>query len=84
MRGSRREQRRVIKQDRDLEASREAKPAVRRHFGPGTVLNILQWVRRDIARFTIEGEGIEVWCCPQPVIDEQTDSPHGSMTAGPA
>jgi hypothetical protein len=34
--------RRLVKQDRSFEAFRETRPAFRRQFGPGTVLNILQ------------------------------------------
>jgi len=67
--------RRVVKPDGDFDAYREVRPSVHRHFASGTVLNILQWVNPDTARFTIEGEGIEVWCCPQSVIDERTESP---------
>lgn len=67
--------RRVINPECDFEAFREAKPAVCRHFGPGTVLNVLQGVEPEIARFTIEGEGAEIWSCQQTVIDEQTKSP---------
>jgi hypothetical protein len=70
--------RRVIKQDGDLDAYREVRPEVHRHFASGTVLNILQSVKPDIARFTIEGEGIEGWCCPQSIIDERTESPQAA------
>jgi len=52
--------RRVVKPDGDFDAYREVRPSVHRHFASGTVLNILQWVNPDTARFTIEGEGIEV------------------------
>jgi hypothetical protein len=70
--------RRVIKQDGDLDAYREVRPEVHRHFASGTVLNILQSAKSDIARFTIEGEGIEGWCCPQSIIDERTESPQAA------
>jgi hypothetical protein len=71
--------RRVVKQGCGVEGCREIRPSVRRHFGPGTVLNILQWVQPEMARFTIEGEGIEVWSCPQSVLNEQTESPQRSV-----
>jgi hypothetical protein len=70
--------RRVIKPDGDFDAYREARPAVHRHFASGTVLNILQWIKPDTARFTIEGEDMEVWCCPQSVIDERSESPQAA------
>jgi hypothetical protein len=70
--------RRVIKQDAGFDAYREARPTVHRYFAPGKVLNILQWVNPEVARFTIEGEGIEVWCCPQTVMSEQTESPQAA------
>jgi hypothetical protein len=38
----------------------------------GAVLNILQWVREETARFTIEGEGADIWCCPRIVVEENT------------
>lgn len=66
--------RRVVKDECGLEAFRETRPTVRRHFPGGTVLNVLQWVKQEIARFTVEGEGIEVWCCPTAVFDENTVS----------
>ena len=68
--------RRIVKYE--FEAYREARPAVRRDFGSGAVLNILQWVKPETARFTVEGEGMEVWCCPQFLIDHKTESPEGS------
>jgi hypothetical protein len=70
--------RRVIKVASEVEAFRETRPTVRRRFQAGTVLNVLQWVTPDVARFTVEGEGIELWCCPQAVFDEQTESPERS------
>ena len=68
--------RRVIKDRCDIEAILEARPVKSRAFRAGTVLNLLQWVRPDTARFTVEGEGIDVWCCPQKVIDERSEAPH--------
>lgn len=67
--------RRVTKPTSEFEAYREARPGIRRRFQPGTVLNVLQWVNESIARFTVEGEGMEVWCCPQGLFDEHTEFP---------
>ena len=67
--------RRIISAERELEACREARPSIRRHFGAGAVLNVLQWVNPEIARFTVEGEGCEVWCCPQAIFYEDTEAP---------
>ena len=64
--------RRVVKNGFEFEAFREARPAVRRRFYGGTVLNLLQWVDSNIARFTVEGEGVENWCCPKSVFVERT------------
>jgi len=41
------------------------------------VLNVLQWVTADTSRFTVEGEGIEGWCCPKAVLYEQTIAAEG-------
>jgi hypothetical protein len=72
--------RRIIKAACELEAFRETRPMIRRRFQVGTVLNVLQRVNPTIARFTIEGEGIEGWCCPQSVFDEQTEFPTTSTS----
>jgi hypothetical protein len=64
--------RRIIKAESGVEAYREARPVVRRSFGPGAVLNRLQETERDISRFTIEGEGAETWCCPQTSFENST------------
>jgi hypothetical protein len=64
--------RRVIKDEMEFEAFRETKSTVRRLFHGSAVLNVLQWLKPDISRFTVEGEGIEVWCCPKTVPEEQT------------
>ena len=37
---------------------------MRRCMRPGTVLNRLQELDSEISRFTVEGEGAKVWCCP--------------------
>ena len=44
------------------------------------MINVLQWLNPEAARFTIEGEGIEVWCCPQSVVEEQTEPPQSALT----
>ena len=67
--------RRVIKWGCDVEAILEARPVKSRSFSAGTVLNILQWLQPETARFTIEGEGCDVWCCPQEVIEERSEGP---------
>jgi hypothetical protein len=70
--------RRVIKHGCEVEAILEARPVKSRSFSAGAVLNILQWVRPDTARFTIEGEGADVWCSPQEVIEERSAAPQTS------
>jgi hypothetical protein len=67
--------RRVIKHGCDVEAILEARPVKARSFSTGTVLNILQSVRPETARFTIEGEGADVWFCPQEVVEERSEGP---------
>ncbi len=64
--------RRIIKDESDLDAFRETRPTVRRRFYGGAVLNVLQSVTAGMCRFTVEGEGMEVWCCPKNILDEQT------------
>jgi hypothetical protein len=70
--------RRVVKNE--FEANLEVRPTTKRSFEPGVVLNILQSIRAEMARFTVEGEGIDGWCCPQQIIDEQTEVPQHSTT----
>jgi hypothetical protein len=65
--------RKIIKPESKIEAFREARPAIRSNFGPGTVLNLLQWVSPEMARFTVEGAGAEVWCCPQTLFQDCTE-----------
>src|ERR1041385_7501938 len=50
----------VVKAGCEFDALREARPAISRRFRAGAVLNVLQWVNPAMARFTVEGEGIEV------------------------
>lgn len=64
--------RRVVRPDARIEVSREARPETVRMLSVGAVLNILQWVREETARFTIEGEGADIWCCPRIVVEENT------------
>jgi hypothetical protein len=71
--------RRVVRSASELEAFRETRPAVTRRFEQGTVLNVLQWVNPATARFTVEGEGIESWCCPQELFEQQTEAPVAAM-----
>jgi hypothetical protein len=66
--------RRVSKGGSEFDAYRETRRSVVRRFQPGTVLNVLQWVTPEVARFTVEGEGIEVWCCPQTVFKDRTEA----------
>jgi len=72
--------RRVVKTACDVEACREIRPTTHRQFQSGTVLNILQWVTPEVARFTIEGEGVEIWCCPQAILNERTEAPERSLS----
>jgi hypothetical protein len=62
--------RRVVKET--FEVTREANPPKKRQLQPGHVLNILQWIRPEIARFTVEGEGAEVWVCERETIESLT------------
>jgi hypothetical protein len=71
--------RRVVKTACELEASREVRPGVNRRFGAGSVLNVLQWENPAVARFTVEGEGCEVWCSPQTAFEAHTESPEPSI-----
>jgi hypothetical protein len=65
--------RRIIKENHKFEAAREVNGSKNRRFEGRTVLNILQWVQPGIVRFTVEGEGAEIWSCPQAVVDENTE-----------
>jgi hypothetical protein len=63
-------ERRVVRTQFD--AIREANGVTTRQFRGGAVLNLLQWTRPDQARFTVEGEGAEIWFCPQSLLDKHT------------
>lgn len=73
--------RRVVRTASELQASRETRPAISRRFGAGSVLNVLQWLNPAVARFTVEGEGLEVWCCPQATFEERTESPEAAVSS---
>ena len=64
--------RRIVLEDRNLRASRERDGKLDRTLGGGAVLNILQWVRPGKARFTVEGEGAEIWTCEESDMDAST------------
>jgi hypothetical protein len=70
--------RRIVKNGCEFEAILEARPVKRRRFGEGMVLNILQWVQPETTRFTVEGEGSDVWYCPNELLDQQTEAPQHS------
>lgn len=64
--------RRTVRPNGNLSVCREVQPATSRMLDSGAVLNVLQWVKPETARFTVEGEGAEIWCCPQDELDQQT------------
>jgi hypothetical protein len=64
--------RRVVIDNRQLEIVREANARSTRTLRSGNVINILQMVRPGIARFTIEGEGADVWFCDQSTMEADT------------
>lgn len=66
--------RRVVRSDFRFDAKREARTDTKRQITGGAVLNILQWVHPGETRFTVEGEGAEVWLCDDQTIDKGTDS----------
>ena len=74
--------RRIIRDNCALEAKREANSRTARRLNGGVVLNVLQWHQRGVARFTIEGEGADVWFCDQAVFEQQTQST-ANAAAGP-
>lgn len=67
--------RRLIKTGCSIEAHREARPSIVRVFKAGTVLNMLQELKPETARFTIEGEGAENWYCAHALIEACAESP---------
>jgi hypothetical protein len=73
--------RRIVRKNSHFEATREANRATTRQFLEGTVLNILQWIRPGEARFTVEGEGAEIWVCEQATLNRFTDELSASRGA---
>jgi hypothetical protein len=64
--------RRIVREDRSLCAVRERDGKENRTLNPGVVVNLLQWVRPGEARFTVEGEGAEIWTCEESAVREAT------------
>ena len=64
--------RKIIAEGRRVDAIRETNTNTTRTLSAGSVLNMLQWVRPGLARFTVEGEGADVWFCDQLVIERNT------------
>ena len=64
--------RRIVMEDRNLHAVRERDGKQDRTFNGGAVVNLLQWVRPGEARFTVEGEGAEIWTCDESAVSEST------------
>ena len=66
--------RRIISEACNLEAIRERDKKQTRTLNGGAVLNMLQWVRPGEARFTLEGEGPEIWTCDESEVHRATGS----------
>jgi hypothetical protein len=64
--------RRIVLENRNLQAIRERDGKLDRTLSGGAVLNLLQWVRPGEARFTVEGEGAEIWTCDEAAVQEAT------------
>jgi hypothetical protein len=64
--------RRIVLENRSLLAIRERDGKQDRTLESGAVLNILQWVRPGQARFTVEGEGAEIWVSEETELQETT------------
>jgi hypothetical protein len=64
--------RKVVRDNCELSAIRERDGKHTRTLGSGAVLNILQWKQPGEARFTVEGEGAEIWVCEEAAVDEAT------------
>lgn len=64
--------RRIVLENRSLRATRERDGKQDRTLNSGAVLNILQWVRPGETRFTVEGEGAEIWVCGEAEVQETT------------
>jgi hypothetical protein len=66
--------RRIVRDNCQLSAVRERDGKVNRTLGSGAVLNMLQWKQPGEARFTLEGEGAEIWVCEESAVHEATAS----------
>jgi hypothetical protein len=64
--------RRIILENCNLRATRERDGKEDRTLNTGAVLNLLQWVRPGQARFTVEGEGAEIWTCDETAVRAAT------------
>jgi hypothetical protein len=64
--------RRIVREDCNLNAILERDGKQNRTLNGGVVLNVLQWVRPGEARFTVEGEGAEIWTCDESAVREAT------------
>jgi len=64
--------RRVVREKCRLDAVRERDGKLNRTIGEGAVLNILQWVQPGQARFTVEGEGAEIWVTEEVAVESAT------------
>jgi hypothetical protein len=64
--------RRIVREDCNLSAIRERDGKQNRTLNGGVVLNLLQWVTPGEARFTVEGEGAEIWTCDEAAVREAT------------
>ena len=64
--------RRIVREACNLSAVRERDGKANRTLNGGAVLNLLQWVRPGEARFTVEGEGAEIWTCEESAVREAT------------
>jgi hypothetical protein len=64
--------RRVVRDNRQLNALRERDGKHNRTLAEGAVLNMLQWVKPGQARFTVEGEGAEIWVCEEAAVQDAT------------
>ena len=64
--------RRIVREECKLCAVRERDGKENRTLNGGAVLNLLQWVKPGEARFTVEGEGAEIWTCEESAVSEAT------------
>jgi hypothetical protein len=64
--------RRVVRDNCQLTVVRERDGKQNRTLGGGAVLNLLQWKQPGEARFTVEGEGAEIWVCEEAAVEVTT------------